>query len=203
LRCLYIAQVGQPHEIQQCLGLFPQRSLPAKEPRRPKERVESAVPFVEVTARYDILQDGHVGENLHVLKRPCDPGPGNLIGEQAGELPISEKNISSVGAIEARDHIEERGLACPVRADHRMEGSLPDRITYLPKGGDATKMEVDFLPPEVDLAFGETGHGLALSLPGRGTIFETRIFLSAPPIARKPLASPPGRNMMPRTRMAP
>src|SRR5262249_13198565 len=56
-------------------------------------------------------------EGLDVLERAADARSADLIGAQAVNRPATEENLARVRRIDARDQVEQRGLARAVGPD--------------------------------------------------------------------------------------
>ena len=70
---------------------------------------------------HDVLENRHVGKQPDVLKRSRDASMGNLVrGTPIDASPV-EVNLSFGRLIDPRQQIEDRRLACAVRADQSVE----------------------------------------------------------------------------------
>src|SRR5215211_4159705 len=64
----------------------------------------------------DVLQHGHVVEQLQRLERPAKAGSGSALWPPPADVVPVEQNASR-GLVEARDGVDGRGLAGPVGAN--------------------------------------------------------------------------------------
>src|SRR5207302_9918133 len=67
----------------------------------------------------EVLADGHAREYLAALDRAADPRPRSPRRIPPCDIHIAETNDPGVGLNHPHDAIEERRLACAVRADER------------------------------------------------------------------------------------
>src|SRR4029453_7379411 len=65
----------------------------------------------------DVLEHGHVAEELRRLERPRDAPRGDLVRPQSIDALAPQPDLARVGAIEAREQIDRRCLARAVGAD--------------------------------------------------------------------------------------
>ena len=75
----------------------------------------------------DVLGDGHALEHLDQLERPDQPHRGDLVLADVGDVLAGEIDRPGGRMQEAGQHIEERGLARPVGADHREQAAFRHR----------------------------------------------------------------------------
>ena len=71
-----------------------------------------------VPAGQDVLDHGAVLEQREVLKRAPDPDRGEPRGRDGREIGAVEQDAAAAWPQHAGDHVEQRGLAGAVRADH-------------------------------------------------------------------------------------
>ena len=65
----------------------------------------------------DVLPDGELGEQADVLERARESQRGDLVRLAPADLLPVEDHVAFGGDVDARDHVEQRGLARPVGSD--------------------------------------------------------------------------------------
>ncbi len=118
--------VADAHEIQALFGHRMDLGLFQVLARSVQNGPEGADSGPAVHSGHHVLQHGHVLEQAQVLERSshaflCDP----MGFESHDRLPL-EPDVACVGPIEPREAIEDRGLACAVRADEADDGAFLD-----------------------------------------------------------------------------
>ena len=68
-------------------------------------------------ADHDVVEHGHARERSHDLEGAADAEPADAIGRQADDERPVDSSLAAVGAQEAVQQIEQRGLAGAVRPD--------------------------------------------------------------------------------------
>src|SRR5262249_42598616 len=86
-----------------------------------------------------VLEHGHGMERPRHLEAARDAAPRALIGRQARDLLAGESDRAGVVAQEARDAVDERGLARAVRADQAEALALRDLEAHLGERGEAAE----------------------------------------------------------------
>ena len=74
----------------------------------------------------DIFEDCNVPHNIGDLKRAAQAQTGYPVNGKSRNFTVSEKDAAAGGFQQACQQIEERGFACAVWTDDRMNGSLFD-----------------------------------------------------------------------------
>ena len=69
----------------------------------------------------DVLADGEVLEQPHVLECSGHPAPRDLVRVDAPDRLAEEQDVTLVRRVDPGDHVEEGGLSCPIRADHAQD----------------------------------------------------------------------------------
>jgi hypothetical protein len=92
----------------------------------------------------DVLSHGQAAERAAVLKRPRQTVPTASIGPPARHVAALELDAPSVGKVETRKDVDERGLARAVRADEaddlmpmEFERDVAKRLNALESARDA------------------------------------------------------------------
>jgi len=108
---------------------------------------EARDPFVIATeehSRGHVVLHGELGEGSRELKRSSDPPPADLVRVEAGDVLSIEQDAPGCG-LEAGDHIEHRGLSCPVGANEPHHFSPVDGEAYAIEGLNAAESLTDLL----------------------------------------------------------
>ena len=77
-------------------------------------------PAVESADR-DVLQHAQPLEGLHDLEGAADARVADEVGPEARDLPAVQADGAGIGAVDAGDHVEDRGLAGAIGADQRVD----------------------------------------------------------------------------------
>ena len=101
-----------------------------------------------VRADEDVLEDGHVREELDVLERPGDPELDHAAGGRVQERVPVEDHVARVDAIEARDHVERGRLAGAVRPDQAGDRAFVDVEGDVVQRDDAAEAKRSMLERE-------------------------------------------------------
>jgi hypothetical protein len=72
----------------------------------------------------DVVEHREPGEGLHDLESAPDPRGADLVRAQPIDSLSFEKNLAGIGRVDARDDVEDRGLAGAVRADQAVDVAL-------------------------------------------------------------------------------
>ena len=75
---------------------------------------------VRVQAHLDVVEHRHVAEQAQVLERASQTHARNLVGRHADNLTARKHDGAALGRDDARENIQQRGLARTVRSDQRM-----------------------------------------------------------------------------------
>ena len=73
---------------------------------------------MNVGAQFYVVQNRHVGKELHILKRPGNAEVGNFMWFHPRQVTAFKDDFSFLRVIEAVDAVQQTGLACPVGADN-------------------------------------------------------------------------------------
>src|ERR1700741_10809 len=92
-------------------------------------------------SRDDVLDDAHVAEHADVLESARDAAPGALPGRQVVEWLIEKANRSGGCRQDARNHVENCGLAGPIRTDEAVNCML----AHLKGHGVSSKQSAELL----------------------------------------------------------
>ncbi len=65
----------------------------------------------------DIVQYAQLPEKSAVLKGPCHPSPGYLMGFPPNNILVLKPDLTFIRFIDARNHVEKGRLAGPIRAN--------------------------------------------------------------------------------------
>src|SRR5439155_22715418 len=93
--------------------------------------------------------DGELAEEADVLEGARDPGAGDLARLERDDVhPAKMDRAAGIGIVDARDQIEDRGLAGAVRADETEDRSLRDRERDVAHRAEAAEGLRDFVELE-------------------------------------------------------
>src|SRR6202047_4028810 len=87
-------------------------------------------------------------EHLDVLERPRAAEFGDFVRRQLRDLDILEEDTPAARLVEARDHVEDRGLAGAVRADHGEYLAGLDGKAHAVDGGKPAEAQRDGVEAE-------------------------------------------------------
>src|SRR4030042_1214926 len=112
---------------------------------------------VEVAPDQDVIQDGHLRKEAGLLECPRHASRRDLVRHDPQHLGAGEDDRTPVGTEEPGEQVEQRRLACAVRADEGLDGALwhieghvihrleaAEPLAYAP---DREKLHVSFSPP--------------------------------------------------------
>jgi hypothetical protein len=68
-------------------------------------------------ADQNVVQNGHRPEELDVLERARDAAPDHAVRRRSQQALAGERERAGIGLVQARDDVEQRRLAGPVRPD--------------------------------------------------------------------------------------
>ncbi len=91
-----------------------------------EDRAEHAGVRAHVPADHHVLQRRQVLEQADVLERARDAALGDLVRLQPVERLAVEGEVPAVGAVDAGEHVEQRGLAGAVRPDQAVDLAAVD-----------------------------------------------------------------------------
>ena len=66
---------------------------------------------------HDVLQRSHMAKHLEILERARQAAVRKLFRIAAGDILAAKAHVPGIRRVEPRDGVEQRGLACAVRAD--------------------------------------------------------------------------------------
>jgi len=102
----------------------------------------------DVVADQDVVEDRHRPKQLNVLKRPSDPAPDDVMCRGARQAPPVEGDVSGGRRVQARDQVENRGLARTVWPDEADDRPGLYIETHPIEGHHATEPDGDALNRE-------------------------------------------------------
>ncbi|KAG1530812.1 hypothetical protein G6F50_017071 [Rhizopus delemar] len=97
-------------------------------------------------AEHDVLQRGHLAEQLHVLEGARDAGGGDVRWRQANQRLAREFHRAGGRHIDAGQHVHHGALAGPVRADQAVDGAALDGQVHLVQRLQAAELHQSGLP---------------------------------------------------------
>ncbi|MNZ98705.1 hypothetical protein D3C78_1180020 [compost metagenome] len=83
-----------------------------------EQRIEHVGLEVGMAAELDVVEHGHAAEQGDVLEAAAQAELGALRGRYLADVAALEQDAALVGAVKARDGVEQRSLARAVGADH-------------------------------------------------------------------------------------
>jgi hypothetical protein len=101
---------------------------------------------VEVAAQEQVVEHGEVLEQLDVLEGAGHAGAGDAVGLDPDQVAAAEADGPLLGPVQARQAVEQRGLAGAVGADDGEQLVLADLERHRPQGletGEAQVQVVD------------------------------------------------------------
>jgi hypothetical protein len=110
---------------------------------------------VDVRARHEVVQHGHVAEELDVLEGAGDPEPRDLVRAHARDLMLAVVDVGDVpalGVVQAADAVEQAGLACAVGPDDGQDLALAHLQVDIQECGHAAEVKLQPLNAELRLA---------------------------------------------------
>src|SRR4051794_7151948 len=117
-------RLTQAHVGELLARLLVRALLLAPLPGRTQDRAEEARVRARVLRDEHVLDRRHRAEQPDVLERAREPALHDPVGPHRGDVLAVEDDPPGGGLVEAREHVEERGLAGAVRPDDR-----DDRLT--------------------------------------------------------------------------
>ena len=156
------ARMGlEVHERDQLLGALGDAALLGLRLRQAQRVGEEARRGAAVAADLDVVEHRHAVEQRHVLEGAADADARDGMARLAEDGAALEQDVAVVGHVEARQAVEERGLARAVGADQA--GDLAGRHVE----GDAVQRhdaaEADRYGAHAQQRFGAAGGGGAQS----------------------------------------
>ena len=112
-------------------------------PADERQRAEHPVAHVGVAAEHEVVEHGQVGEQLDVLERARHAQAGDLVRLLADQVVAVEGHAAFLRLVDARQHVEDRGLAGAIGADDREELALADLEADAVDRGDAREPQHD------------------------------------------------------------
>jgi hypothetical protein len=103
---------------------------------------------VQVAAEEQVVEHGEVFEQLDVLEGPGQAGPGDAVRLQPGQVAAVEADAALLGPVQARQAVEQRGLAGAVGADDGEQLARPDLEAHRAEGPDAGEAQVQVVDPQ-------------------------------------------------------
>ena len=94
----------------------------------------------QMRAERDVLEHGHVGDQLDVLERARDAAPDDALRRRLLDpLPL-RRDLAAVGGQHAGDQVEHRALAGAVRTDQRDDLGRADVERHVVDGNHAAEL---------------------------------------------------------------
>jgi hypothetical protein len=144
----------QLQEVDGVLDRGPVDELTSTRLADPCECRHHPVGVVVVAAEHEVVQHGEIGEQLDVLERAGNAELGDLVRGLADQIGAGEGDTARLRAVHPGQHVEDRGLACAVRADDREQLVAADRERDPVDGPDARERQshvVEFEHRPVDV----------------------------------------------------
>ena len=116
-----VAHAFQLAELDNPLDRLALASLAAAHQRQVQTLGKDIAAHMGVARHQQIVDDAHMGEDLAVLEGAGDAGAGETVAGQARQFGIVETDAPGIGAVDAADAIEHRGLAGAIGADQRLQ----------------------------------------------------------------------------------
>lgn len=119
------------------------------------QAAEQVAAHVDVRPGEQVVEHGHVAEQLDVLERPGDPQPGDLVRLHAGDLVVPAVMVNDAAflrVVQAADAVEQAGLARPVRPDDGQNLALADLQADVEEGRHPAEVELDLFDFELGFA---------------------------------------------------
>ena len=162
-----VADVVNLEEIDHvALDLAAQRHLLALRRAAVPQRRQRVGVQLRVAAELDVVQHRHAAKQRHVLEGARQAQGGATVGADAGEIAPLQQHAPALGPVEARQGVEQAGLARAVGADHRRDLTRHDVQRHPGQRLDATKAQVHALGAQQRLRRG--GAFARLGVNGRG-----------------------------------
>jgi hypothetical protein len=104
------------------------------------EQVAGIAITAHVLSHEDVLEDGHGGEELDVLKRPGNSLAHDAIRRRPQQALAVESDLTGVGPVQPGDQIEQRRLSCAVWADQPRDLAALDRERNIVDGDNPAEL---------------------------------------------------------------
>ena len=105
------------------LDVGAQRGFLAARAAQVEQRVEHIGLEMRVATQLDVVEHGHAAKQRDVLEAAAQAQLGALRRMHLADVLAFEQDAALGGAVEARDGVEQRGLARAIRADHGGDGA--------------------------------------------------------------------------------
>src|SRR5207245_642761 len=106
------------------------------------------LPRVAFRSEDEVLEDREVAKLVRNLPRLREAQVHNLVRRQAVDPRAVKPDLPAVGAVEACNDVEQRGLPGPIWTDEAGDGLREDRQTAPVHGLDPTERLLDGVHPE-------------------------------------------------------
>jgi hypothetical protein len=122
-----VRELCEVEDPEQLLGLPADLALTRFDGARSEEDVPEVLARLVGCREHHVVDHGHRRERLRDLEGAHHPSPGDLVGVLTENLLPVEAHRAAVSSVEARQHVEERGLAGTVGADQGRDPTRLDR----------------------------------------------------------------------------
>lgn len=102
-----------------------------------------------MATKFDVVQDVHVTEKLHILKCSRNAQRSDSMRFQLGNVLTLKENPPLFRMIKTIDTIEQTGFTCPIGPDDRKYFTSFNPDTYAIKGLQAPEGKVNLFYPEL------------------------------------------------------
>ena len=119
--CLHVRFAGKAEPLEDVERSRLDRAFFGAECPVAQDRACGAGVTAQMPPDHDVFQNGHLPEDLQVLKGAGDAELGALERRQRVDAPAVEYDMTRSRARDPRDHVEQRALAGAVRSDHRLD----------------------------------------------------------------------------------
>ena len=199
-----MGKAGKTDELQHCHRSIADDELLAAVARRRQDRVEKSGAHLRMQADLNILERGHLAEQLEVLKGATNSSACALGRRMLRDIPRAKAQRPAADPIHSGNQIEQRGLAGAVGSDQAVHACAARREVNGIDGQQAAEASAHAARLEQPRAIVRGRAHRAASLPG-GSLGAERIAtaLTRRPNVAKSAASPPSPNSMVAIRIAP
>ena len=108
--------------------------------RRPEDAADDAALDPAVHANENVLEGRHLLKQANVLEGAADTALGHVMRRPPRDVLAGELDDARGRLVDAREHVEERRLACAVRPDQRDDRALRNREVDVVHGGEPTEL---------------------------------------------------------------
>src|SRR5690606_33560654 len=123
------------------------------------DRTKHAGTSTNVPAYHDVLDGTQGSEQTDVLKGTCQTRHRNLMRLQTCQLVPHEIAVAGLRHIQAGQHVEQGGLACPIGADQTVNIALANRKTDIRQGLQPAETLAELVGHQQQF-----GHGIGIGI---------------------------------------